>query len=123
MICKYCGNEIPDGSKLCFVCNKVLLDVKAESRINKSQANSAEKRYLMPYHYGKGFETYKDIKRKFIFNIIFAPVLLVVIWMLYLYIHPIAAIAVIIVTVIMVPKEMSAQYKVIKENKKKNGKS
>ena len=71
----------------------------------------------MPYHYGKGFESYKDVKRKFICNIILAPVLVLIIWMLYIYIHPIAAIFIILMTVIMAPKELSAQYKVIKENK------
>lgn len=78
--------------------------------------------YLMPYHFGRGFEKYKDIKRKFIFNIILSPILVVVLWFIFIYINPIIAVVVFGMAIVMIPKEMSAQYKVIKAKRKKDGK-
>ena len=109
MICKYCGSEIPDESKICFVCNKTIQDDIKKDKQDMIQEISKENEdlYLMPYHFGRGFEKYKDIKRKFIFNIILSPILVVVLWFIFIYINP---------------KEMSAQYKVIKAKRKKDGK-
>lgn len=124
MICKYCGSEIPDESKICFVCNKTIQDDIKNDKQDMIQKISKENEdlYLMPYHFGRGFEKYKDIKRKFIFNIILSPILVVVLWFIFIYINPIIAVVVFGMAIVMIPKEMSAQYKVIKAKRKKDGK-
>lgn len=122
MICKYCGNEIPDGSKICFVCNKVLANEKKEELIDKLDETKTEKEvdtFLMPSLFGGSIDSYKDVKRKFIINIVFLPVLLLFLWFVFIYVNPIIAIFGAIIALVFGPSELKAQYKIIKDKRRR----
>ena len=123
MICKNCGNEIPDGMDICFICDSV---IKEENESEKTGTEETEEipefdetdpgYYWIPYH-PCGFMDYKLVKRTFILNIINMPTLLLVCWGIYKYLHiisiPILALA---IAIYMGPKQMIAQYKVLKHH-------
>lgn len=121
MICKYCGNEILDDSDICFVCNKVLKN--KEEIINKTEDCKTDNKsdyYLMPSLFGGSVDSYKDVKRKFIINIVFIPILLFFLWFVFIYVNPIIAIIGAIIALVFGPSELKAQYKIIKDKRRRN---
>ena len=122
MICKNCGNELPDGLDICFICDHVIKeaenDKKTETAVEEEIPEFDESDlgyYKIPFH-PTMFMDYKDVKRTFICNCISIPVLIVFLVFVFIYFNPIVAIVAGAVAIYGCPKQMIAQYKVLKHH-------
>ena len=123
MICKNCGNEIPDGLDICFICDHVIKEQEEELNTDNGEEipefdESDLGYYKIPFH-PTMFMDYKDVKRTFICNCIMFPVFIVVIIFLIKIFNPVIAVAEAIIGVVgsyMGVKQMIAQYKVLKHH-------
>ena len=125
MICKNCGNELPDGLDICFICDHVIKeaenDKKTETAVEEEIPEFDESDlgyYRIPFH-PFWFMDYKDVKRTFICNCIVFPVFIAVIIFLIKIFNPVIAVAEAVIGVVgsyMVVKQMIAQYKVLKHH-------
>lgn len=89
MICKNCGNEIPDGLDICFICNHVIKEQEEELNTETGEEipefdESDLGYHKIPFH-PTMFMDYKDVKRTFIGNCISFPALIVVLYFLIRY--------------------------------------
>ena len=123
MICKNCGNEIPDGLDICFICDHVIKEQEEELNTETGEEipefdESDLGYYKIPFH-PTMFMDYKDVKRTFICNCIMFPVFIVVIIFLIKIFNPVIAVAEAVIGVVgsyMGIKQMIAQYKVLKHH-------
>ncbi len=69
--------------------------------------------------FGGSVDSYKDVKRKFIINIVFIPILLLFLWFVFIYVNPIIAILGAIIALVFGPLELKAQYKTIKDKRRR----
>ena len=128
MICKNCGNELPDGLDICFICDHVIKeaenDKKIETAVEEERPEFDESDlgyYRIPFH-PTMFMDYKDVKRTFIGNCISFPALIVVLYFLIRYTDPgIAFVETIlgIAGIYMGTKQMIAQYRVWKHHRER----
>ena len=126
MICKNCGNEIPDGLDICFICDHVIKEQEEELNTETGEEipefdESDLGYYKIPFH-PTMFMDYKDVKRTFIGNCISFPALIVVLYFLIRYTDPgIAFIETIlgIAGIFMGTKQMIAQYRVLKHHRER----
>ena len=122
MICKNCGNELPDGLDICFICDHVIKEAENDKKIETAVEEEIPEfdesdlgYYRIPFH-PTMFMDYKDVKRTFICNCISIPVLIVFLVFVFIYFNPIVAIVAGAVAIYGCPKQMIAQYKVLKHH-------
>ena len=53
-------------------------------------------------------------------NIVFIPILLFFLWFVFIYVNPIIAIIGAIIALVFGPSELKAQYKIIKDKRRRN---
>ncbi len=108
MICKYCGNEIPDNSTKCFICDK-------EVRIDKDRnMDGRENRFSLSNN------DYKKAKRRLIISYISIPFLICVLIFMFICFDPIISIILTIISIIYVPIDIKNNINIVKEGKEKN---
>lgn len=104
MICKYCGSEIPDDSRICFVCNKNINNRENIIDIYKIKESDRQ----------DSIKIYKEAKKRFIGTIITIPFYFLVLWIGFMYINPIVSIISIIIAIILVSRDLKKQYNIMK---------
>ena len=111
MICKNCGNEIPDDSEDCFICGEIITkeSKKIDELKKKSTPNSSN---------DISYKEYKTYKRQFYISLCCIPILLLFLYGIYAYYDKLIGILFFIICTYIGITEMVKLYKKIKEGKR-----
>lgn len=112
MICKNCGNEIPEGLSECFICgeNNTIETKNNNDMIKKSDTSNLITR-----------EEYKKYKRQFYISLCSIPVLLLFLFGIYVFYDKAIGIIFTLICTYVGVTEMIKLYKKVKAGKQLYG--
>ena len=110
MICKYCGNEIPDNSKICFVCNKRIYEITTKDLTQNHREEISKE---------ESTKKYQKARNRIIGSILSLPLLVLVLWYGFININPWVSIIFVIISIVIIPTDIKLQYSIMKEEKQR----